>query len=31
LRVLGARDDDADEPPTLIVEDPPGAATGDAA
>lgn len=31
LRVLGVRDDDADQPPALVVEDMPGAATGDAA
>jgi hypothetical protein len=29
LRVLGVRDDDADQPPILIVEDMPGAATSD--
>ena len=28
LRVLGVRDDDADQPPALVVEDMPGAATG---
>lgn len=27
LRVLGVRDDDADQPPALIVEDLPGPAT----
>ena len=27
LRVLGVRDDDADQPPALIVEDLPGSAT----
>jgi hypothetical protein len=27
LRVLGVRDDDADQPPTLVVEDMPGSAT----
>ena len=27
LRVLGVRDDDADQPPVLVVEDMPGAAT----
>ena len=27
LRVLGVRDDDADQPPALIVEDMPGPAT----
>jgi hypothetical protein len=27
LRVLGVRDDDADKPPVLVVEDLPGAAT----
>jgi hypothetical protein len=31
LRVLGVRDDDADQPPVLVVEDMPGAGTGDAA
>jgi hypothetical protein len=31
LRVLGVRDDDADQPPVLVVEDLPGAATSDAA
>jgi hypothetical protein len=31
LRVLGIRDDDADQPPVLIVEDSPSAATSDAA
>jgi hypothetical protein len=31
LRVLGVRDDDADQPPVLVVEDMPGAATSDAA
>jgi hypothetical protein len=31
LRVLGIRDDDADQPPVLIVEDSPRAATSDAA
>jgi hypothetical protein len=29
--VLGVRDDDADQPPVLVVEDLPGAATSDAA
>jgi hypothetical protein len=28
LRVLGVRDDDADQPPALVVEDLPGSATG---
>ena len=28
LRVLGVRDDDADQPPALVVEDLPGPATG---
>lgn len=28
LRVLQVRDDDADQPPVLVVEDMPGAATG---
>lgn len=28
LRVLGIRDDDADRPPVLIVEDMPGTASG---
>jgi hypothetical protein len=28
LRVLGVRDDDADQPPVLVVEDLPGSATG---
>ena len=27
LRVLGVRDDDADQPPALVVEDLPGPAT----
>ena len=27
LRVLGIRDDDADQPPVLVVEDLPGTAT----
>lgn len=27
LRVLGVRDDDADRPPVLVVEDLPGTAT----
>jgi hypothetical protein len=27
LRVLGVRDDDADQPPVLVVEDLPGTAT----
>jgi hypothetical protein len=27
LRVLGVRDDDADQPPALVVEDLPGSAT----
>ena len=27
LRVLGVRDDDADQPPALVVEDMPGSAT----
>jgi hypothetical protein len=27
LRVLGVRDDDADQPPALVVEDMPGTAT----
>ena len=27
LRVLGVRDDDADQPPVLVVEDLPGPAT----
>jgi hypothetical protein len=31
LRVLGIRDHDADQPPVLIVEDSPSAATSDAA
>ena len=31
LRVLGVRDDDADQPPVLVGEDMPGAATSDAA
>jgi hypothetical protein len=31
LRVLGVRDDDADQPPVLVVEDLPGSATSDAA
>jgi hypothetical protein len=31
LRVLGVRDDDADQPPALVVEDVPRAATSDAA
>jgi hypothetical protein len=31
LRVLGVRDDDADKPPVLVVEDMPGSATSDAA
>jgi len=28
LRVLGVRDDDADQPPALVVEDLPSSATG---
>jgi hypothetical protein len=31
LRVVDIRDDDADQPPVLVVEDLPGAATSDAA
>ena len=31
LRVLGVRDDDADQPPALVVEDLPGSATSDVA
>jgi hypothetical protein len=31
LRVLGVRDDDADQPPALVVEDLPGSAISDAA
>lgn len=31
LRAVDVRDDDADQPPVLIVEDMPGAATSDAA
>jgi hypothetical protein len=31
LRVLGVRDDDADQLPILVVEDLPGSATSDAA
>jgi hypothetical protein len=31
LRVLGVRDDDADQPPVLVVEDMPRGATSDAA
>ena len=31
LRVLGVRDDDADQPPVLVVEDMPRPATSDAA
>ena len=31
LRVLGVHDDDADQPPVLVVEDMPRAATSDAA
>jgi hypothetical protein len=31
LRVVGVRDDDADQPPVLVVEDVPKAATSDAA
>jgi hypothetical protein len=31
LRVLGVRDDDADQPPALVVEDLPGSATSAAA
>jgi hypothetical protein len=27
LRMLGVRDDDADQPPALVVEDLPGSAT----
>jgi hypothetical protein len=27
LRVLGVRDDDAEQPPALVVEDMPGSAT----
>mgnify|MGYP003477076333 CR=1 FL=1 len=30
LRVLGVRDDDADQPPVLVVEDLPGSATSGA-
>jgi hypothetical protein len=30
LRVLGVRDDDADRPPALVVEDVPRANSGDA-
>ena len=30
LRVLGVRDDDADQPPALVVEDLPRSATSDA-
>lgn len=31
LRVLGVRDDDADQPPVLVVENLPGTARSDAA
>jgi hypothetical protein len=31
LRVLGVRDDDADKPPVLVVEDMPRRASSDAA
>ena len=31
LRVLGVRDDDAEQPPALVVEDLPGSATSAAA
>jgi hypothetical protein len=31
LRVLGVRDDDANQPPALVVADLPGSATSDAA
>ena len=31
LRVVAIRDDDADQPPTLVVEDLSGPATGDEA
>lgn len=31
LRVLGVRDDDADQPPVLVVEDMPERASGTAA
>jgi hypothetical protein len=31
LRVLGVRDDDADQPPVLVVEDLPVSGTSDAA
>jgi hypothetical protein len=31
LRVLGVRDDDADQPPVLVVEDMPRAATREVA
>ena len=31
LRVLGVRDDDADQPPALVVEDLPTRASSDAA
>ena len=31
LRVLGVRDDDADQPPVLVVEDMPARASSDAA
>jgi hypothetical protein len=31
LRVLGMRDDAADQPPVLVVEDLPGTASSDAA
>jgi hypothetical protein len=31
LRVLGVRDDDADEPPVLVVEDMPSSGSGAAA
>jgi hypothetical protein len=30
LRVLGVRDDDADQPPVLVVEDIAGSATSEA-
>jgi hypothetical protein len=31
FRVVAVRDDDADQPPALVVEDMPGAAASDAA
>jgi hypothetical protein len=31
LRVLGVRDDDADQPPVLVLEDMPRPATSDSA